>query len=244
MTTRRNAPAPEDCARLLGPRFTALAGAPVRLDPSDGVEASGAGVTLSGAIEGGGGAISVWLDETLARALSAAVSGAPLEALADVARTLEPFAAEAAAALVEAVGPGDDGAPRIEPPVAEATAAVPAAAGPRAWLRGSVGTVSGKVAIELGAQRTDDRRPPEVLLDIEIPFAVTLGSVEMTLGEIQQLDTGAVLPLGRVTEGQVQLVVGGRVLARGELVVVDGCFGIRVATVESPERRLTSLGRA
>jgi flagellar motor switch protein FliN len=86
-------------------------------------------------------------------------------------------------------------------------------------------------------------RPSEVLLDLELPFTVTLGSIELTLGEIQQLEAGSVVPLGRGAEGPVQLVVGGRVIARGELVVIDDCFGIRIASVEPHERRLSSLGR-
>lgn len=86
-------------------------------------------------------------------------------------------------------------------------------------------------------------RPPELLLELELPFALTLGSVEMELGQIQQLDAGSVVPLGRAADGPVNLVVGGRVIARGELVVVDGCFGIKIDTVETAERRLTTLGR-
>jgi flagellar motor switch protein FliN/FliY len=86
-------------------------------------------------------------------------------------------------------------------------------------------------------------RPSDVLLDLELPFALTLGSVELSLGELHGLEPGAVLPLGRAADGPVNLVVGGRTVARGELVVVDGCFGIRVATVETAERRLSSLGR-
>ncbi len=88
-----------------------------------------------------------------------------------------------------------------------------------------------------------DGRPSDVLLDLELPFAITLGSVEMELGQVQQLETGSILPLGRSADGPVNLVVGGRVVARGELVVVDGCFGLRVQSVETAERRLTSLGR-
>lgn len=88
-----------------------------------------------------------------------------------------------------------------------------------------------------------EQRPREELLELELPFFVTLGSLEMPLAQIQQLDAGAVLPLGRAAEGPVSLVVGGRTIARGELVVVDGCFGIKVDTVETAERRLTTLAR-
>jgi len=64
----------------------------------------------------------------------------------------------------------------------------------------------------------------------ELPVEVTceLGRVTMTGREVLELRPGAVVPVGRPLSGPVDLVVGGRVVARGELVDVDGEIGVRV----------------
>jgi flagellar motor switch protein FliN/FliY len=114
----------------------------------------------------------------------------------------------------------------------------------RAMLTMTLGEVSGTLWIDIAAEQPAGiERPPEALLELELPFALRLASVEMELSKLQELDTGALIPLGRSADGDINLVVGGRVIARGQLVVVDGCFGIQIDSVETAERRLKTLGR-
>jgi type III secretion protein Q len=63
---------------------------------------------------------------------------------------------------------------------------------------------------------------------IPVEVEVELSRLDVTLGELARLEPGAVLPLGIDRTGRVALVVGGRTLARGELVDVEGAVGVRI----------------
>jgi flagellar motor switch protein FliN/FliY len=79
---------------------------------------------------------------------------------------------------------------------------------------------------------------------IDVPLAVTLrfGQRQLTLRELLELNTGSLVELDRQVEEPVDLVLGERVIARGEVVIVDGNYGMRVTeVVENPVRRLSAL---
>jgi len=67
-------------------------------------------------------------------------------------------------------------------------------------------------------------------LDLELPVEVWLASEEVPLERLLDLEPGGVLPLARDPDGPVDLVVNEVVVASGELVLVDGKFGLRVAS--------------
>jgi type III secretion protein Q len=63
---------------------------------------------------------------------------------------------------------------------------------------------------------------------------VELGRVAVTLADLARVEPGAVLPLGLARRGLVTLRLGGRELAEGELVDVDGTVGVRVLRLGAP----------
>ncbi len=74
---------------------------------------------------------------------------------------------------------------------------------------------------------------------IDVPLAVTIrfGQRQLTLRELLELGTGSLLELDRQVEEPVDLMLGERVIARGEVVIVDGNYGMRVTEVlETPTR--------
>ena len=81
----------------------------------------------------------------------------------------------------------------------------------------------------------------ELLMDVELPVMLRFGIRQATLHEVLDLATGAVLELDREIQEPVDLVLNGRVIARGEVVVVDGNYGLRVLDVASPQQRVSSL---
>ena len=81
----------------------------------------------------------------------------------------------------------------------------------------------------------------ELLMDVELAVMLRFGSRQATLREVLDLATGAVLELDREIQEPVDLVLNGRVIARGEVVVVDGNYGLRVIEVASPQQRVNSL---
>jgi flagellar motor switch protein FliN len=81
----------------------------------------------------------------------------------------------------------------------------------------------------------------ELLLDVELDAALRFGCREMPLGEILELGPGDVVQLDRNVADPVDLVIGDKIVARGEVVLVDGNFGLRVTEVASPRKRLESI---
>ena len=81
----------------------------------------------------------------------------------------------------------------------------------------------------------------ELLLDVELEAALRFGCREMMLGEILDLGPGDVVQLDRHVADPVDLVVGDKIVARGEVVLVNGNFGLRVTEVAAPRKRLESI---
>jgi flagellar motor switch protein FliN len=81
----------------------------------------------------------------------------------------------------------------------------------------------------------------ELLLDVELEAALRFGCKELPLGEILDLGPGDVVQLDRNVADPVDLIVGDKIVARGEVVLVNGNFGLRVTEVASPRKRLESI---
>ncbi len=81
----------------------------------------------------------------------------------------------------------------------------------------------------------------EFLRQVELPVTLRFGRREMLLREILELTPGTVLELEARIEEPVELLVGQRLIARGEVVVVEGCYGLRVTEVIGTAERLNCL---
>ena len=81
----------------------------------------------------------------------------------------------------------------------------------------------------------------ELLLDIELDAALRFGCREMPLGESLDLGPGDVVQLDRHIADPVDLIVGDKIVARGEVVLINGNFGLRITEVAAPRKRLESI---
>ena len=81
----------------------------------------------------------------------------------------------------------------------------------------------------------------ELLLDVELEASLRFGSRELPLGEILDLGPGDVVQLDRQVSDPVDLIVADKIVARGEVVLVNGNFGLRVTEVAAPRKRLESI---
>lgn len=84
-------------------------------------------------------------------------------------------------------------------------------------------------------------RGVELLLDIELEASLRFGSKEMPLNEVLELGPGDVVQLERHVSDPVDLIVGDKIVARGEVVLVNGNFGLRVTEVAEPRKSLESI---
>ena len=81
----------------------------------------------------------------------------------------------------------------------------------------------------------------DLLLEVELDASVRFGSCEMELKDLLELGPGDVVELDRHVADPVDLIVGEKIVARGEVVLVNGNFGLRVTEVAEPVRRLESI---
>ncbi|KAA6465479.1 FliM/FliN family flagellar motor switch protein [Acidobacteria bacterium AB60] len=81
----------------------------------------------------------------------------------------------------------------------------------------------------------------DLLLDIELEATLRFGCRELPLGDVLELGPGDVVQLDRTIHDPVDLVVGDKIVARGEVVLVNGSFGLRVTEVAAPRKRLESV---
>ena len=82
----------------------------------------------------------------------------------------------------------------------------------------------------------------DLLLDVDLPISVAFGTTEMTLKDVLNLGTGSVIELNKSVNDPVAIIVNQKPIARGEVVMVDGKYGVRVLEVESTADRIRSLG--
>ena len=78
----------------------------------------------------------------------------------------------------------------------------------------------------------------ERLYDVPVELAVEIGRTKMTIGETLALGPGSIVSLNRLAGEPVDLLVNGTRIAKGEVVVIDEEFGLRLTEVVSPARRL------
>src|ERR1035438_312865 len=93
----------------------------------------------------------------------------------------------------------------------------------------------------LAAGPAPDSGNLDLLLDIQLPVVVRMGQTEMMMGELLKLTPGSILELNRSADAPVELLVNGKLIAKGEVVVVDGNFAFRITEIESRAARIRSL---
>jgi flagellar motor switch protein FliN/FliY len=68
----------------------------------------------------------------------------------------------------------------------------------------------------------------DLLLEVDLDVTAELGSARMSVADVLALGPGAVVEFGKSVEQALDLKVNGRTIARGEIVAVDGRFGLRI----------------
>jgi flagellar motor switch protein FliN/FliY len=76
--------------------------------------------------------------------------------------------------------------------------------------------------------------PLGVLMDVTVTLTAELGRTTITLGEVLRLGSGSVVPLDRLVVEPVDITARGVLLARGEVVIVDDRFAVRIKEIVQP----------
>lgn len=96
-------------------------------------------------------------------------------------------------------------------------------------------------SVEAGG--SDDKiRKLDLILDIPLKVSVELGRTRMLVNDLLQLGQGSVLELNKMAGDPLEVLVNDKLVARGEVVVVNEKFGIRLTDIVSPIERIEKLG--
>lgn len=82
----------------------------------------------------------------------------------------------------------------------------------------------------------------ELLKDIPLDISVELGRVKMLVREVVELGTGSIVEIEKAAGEPVDVLVNGRLVAKGEVVVIEDNFGVRITEILTPQERLNKLG--
>ena len=93
----------------------------------------------------------------------------------------------------------------------------------------------------MGSSSAGGNQNMDMLLDIDVPVSVKMGSTRMFLKDILTMGSGNIVELDESADEPVELVVNNKVIARGEVVIVDGYFGFRIKEIVSRAERLKKL---
>jgi len=85
-------------------------------------------------------------------------------------------------------------------------------------------------------------RTMDLLLDVDLPVSISFGRTQLPMKDVLKLTTGSIVELNRGVNEPVEVLVNRCLIARGEVVVVDGNYGVRIQEIASRQDRLRSLG--
>lgn len=90
-------------------------------------------------------------------------------------------------------------------------------------------------------QALQDRKNLEFILDIPLQLTVELGRTKLFVKDILELNQGAVVELGKLAGELLDVYVNSKLVARGEAVVINEKFGVRLVDIVSPNERVEKL---
>ncbi len=85
-------------------------------------------------------------------------------------------------------------------------------------------------------------RSLDMILDIPMQVTVELGRTKMAVKELLQLSQGSIIELNKMAGDHLEVFVNNKLIARGEVVVVNDRFGIRISEILSPQERVERMG--
>jgi flagellar motor switch protein FliN len=97
-------------------------------------------------------------------------------------------------------------------------------------------------AVTQDTEISRDKPTFDLLLDVELTIGVSFGRAQVPLKDVLKLTTGSIVELNRAIGDPVEVIVNNCVIARGEVVTVEGNFGVRIHQVVSRQERWKTLG--
>ena len=80
-----------------------------------------------------------------------------------------------------------------------------------------------------------------LIMDVELPVRVRIGTKTVLLKDVLNMDIGSVVELDQLANEPLDVLVGDKIIAKGEVVIVDGNFGIQITEIGTPKERLSQI---
>ena len=88
---------------------------------------------------------------------------------------------------------------------------------------------------------SDEMNNISLIMDVKLPVRVRIGKKRMLLKDVLNMDIGSVIELNQLANDPLEILVNNHVIAQGEVVIVDGNFGVQITTIGTKRERLTQL---
>lgn len=111
-------------------------------------------------------------------------------------------------------------------------------------LQNDIGDIAGAaegVAAAAGAVKPKAAHTLDFILDVTLQVTVEVGRARMTIQDLLQLGQGSVVELEKLAGEPLDIFINGKQVARGEAVIVNEKFGVRLTDIISPEDRIEGL---
>ena len=103
------------------------------------------------------------------------------------------------------------------------------------------GIVDEKGSAETAGEESGEPASLDLILDIPLAVTVELGRSKMLINDLLQLGQGSVIELTKLVGDPLEVLVNDKLVARGEVVVVNEKFGVRLTDIVTPMERVKSL---
>ncbi len=100
---------------------------------------------------------------------------------------------------------------------------------------------SNEVDLPIANLDENEMKNISLIMDVKLPVRVRIGQKKMLLKDVLSMDIGSVIELNQLANDPLDILVDDRVIAQGEVVIVDGNFGIQVTTIGTKRERLNQL---
>lgn len=94
---------------------------------------------------------------------------------------------------------------------------------------------------DLGQAQGEANKNLDILMDIKLQLTVELGRTELPIKKVLELTRGSIIELEKVAGEPVELYANGKLVAHGEVVVIEDNFGLRITSITEPEDRLKGV---
>jgi len=88
---------------------------------------------------------------------------------------------------------------------------------------------------------TEEMKNIALIMDVKLPVRVRIGKKRMLLKDVLNMDIGSVIELNQLANDPLEILVDNHVIAQGEVVIVDGNFGVQITTIGTKKERLNQL---